>query len=75
MAIYYLEIVSSDVDALTALYQRMHGLSFGPPAPELGQARVATQRTALWSASGSRWRRMSIRSCGRISRSKTSNKQ
>lgn len=43
MAAYYLEIVSNDVDALTALYQSMHGLSFGPPDPDLGQARVATR--------------------------------
>jgi predicted enzyme related to lactoylglutathione lyase len=41
MAIHYLEIVSDDVDAQTVLYQRMHGLSFGPPDPDLGQARVA----------------------------------
>ena len=43
MAVHYLEIVSNDVDTLTGLYQRMHGLSFGPPDPDLGQARVATQ--------------------------------
>ncbi len=43
MAVYYLEIVSNEVDALTELYRRMHGLSFGPPDPDLGQARVATQ--------------------------------
>jgi predicted enzyme related to lactoylglutathione lyase len=43
MAIDYLEIVSSDVDTLTELYQRMHGLSFGPPDPDLGQARVASR--------------------------------
>jgi predicted enzyme related to lactoylglutathione lyase len=42
MAVHYLEIVSNDVDALIGLYQRMHGLSFGPPDPDLGQARVAT---------------------------------
>ena len=42
MAVHYLEIVSNDVDTLTALYQRMHGLSFGPPDPDLGHARVAT---------------------------------
>src|ERR671917_880511 len=42
MAVHYLEIVSNDVDALTRLYQRIHGLSFGPPDPDLGQARVAT---------------------------------
>jgi predicted enzyme related to lactoylglutathione lyase len=43
MAIHYLEIVSNDVDTLTGLYERMHGLSFGRPDPDLGQARVATQ--------------------------------
>jgi predicted enzyme related to lactoylglutathione lyase len=43
MAAHYLEIVSNDVDTLAALYQRMHGLSFGPPNADLGQARVATQ--------------------------------
>jgi hypothetical protein len=43
MAIHYVEIVSNDVDSLTGLYQRMHGLSFGPPDRDLGQARVATQ--------------------------------
>ena len=43
MAVHYLEIVSNDVDALAGLYQRLHGLSFGPPDPDLGQARVATQ--------------------------------
>lgn len=43
VTVHYLEIVSNDADALTALYQRMHGLSFGPPDPELGQARVATR--------------------------------
>ena len=43
MAVHYLEIVSNDADTLTGLYQRMHALSFGPPGPDLGQARVATQ--------------------------------
>ncbi len=43
MAVHYLEIVSNDADTLTALYQRVHGLSFAPPDPDLGQARVATQ--------------------------------
>jgi predicted enzyme related to lactoylglutathione lyase len=43
MAVHYLEIVSNDVDAVTELYQRTHGLSFGRPDPDLGQARVATQ--------------------------------
>jgi len=43
MAVHYLEIVSNDVDTLAGLYERMHGLAFGPPDPELGQARVASQ--------------------------------
>jgi predicted enzyme related to lactoylglutathione lyase len=42
MAVHYLEIVSNDVDTLTGVYQRVHGLSFGAPDPDLGQARVAT---------------------------------
>lgn len=42
MAVHYVEIVSNDVDTLTGLYQRMLGLSFGSPDPDLGQARVAT---------------------------------
>ncbi len=43
MAVHYLEIVSDDVDMLVGLYQHAHDLSFGPPDPDLGQARVATQ--------------------------------
>jgi len=43
MAVHYLEIVSTDVDTLVGLYERMHGLSFGSPDPDLGQARVATR--------------------------------
>jgi predicted enzyme related to lactoylglutathione lyase len=43
MAVHYLEIVSNDVDTLTGLYQRIHGLSFGPPDADLGHARVASQ--------------------------------
>ena len=43
MTVHYVEIVSNDVDALTGLYQRMHHLSFSPPDPDLGQARVAAQ--------------------------------
>lgn len=43
MAVHYLEIVSNDVDTLTRLYERIHGLSFGAPDPDLGQARVATR--------------------------------
>ena len=43
MAVDYLEIVSNDVDTLAGLYQRLHGLSFGAPDPDLGQARLATR--------------------------------
>lgn len=43
MAAHYLEIVSDDVESLTQLYERMHGLTFGAPDPDLGQARVATR--------------------------------
>ena len=43
MSVHYLEIVSNDADTLAQLYQRMHGLSFGPPDPDLGQARVAAR--------------------------------
>lgn len=43
VAIHYLEIVTNDADKLTALYERMLNLSFGPPDPDLGQARVASR--------------------------------
>lgn len=43
MAVHYLEIVSNDIDTVAGLYERVHGLSFGPPDPDLGDARVATQ--------------------------------
>lgn len=41
MGIHYLEIVTRDVDSACALYQELHGLSFGPPDQDLGGARVA----------------------------------
>ncbi len=43
MSVHYLEIVSNDVEALAGLYERLYGLSFAPPDPDLGQARVAGQ--------------------------------
>ena len=43
MSIYYLEIVTNDVEALCATYERVHDLSFGPEDPNLGQARVAAR--------------------------------
>lgn len=39
--IHYLEIVCRDVAAQCAAWERLHGLSFGPPVADLGQARVA----------------------------------
>lgn len=41
MRIHYLEIVCRDVAAQCAALERVHGLSFGPPVADLGQARVA----------------------------------
>lgn len=39
--IRYLEIVCRDVAAQCAALERVHGLSFGPPVADFGQARVA----------------------------------
>jgi len=41
MRVHYLEIVCQDVAAQCAALERVHGVSFGPPVAELGQARVA----------------------------------
>lgn len=41
MRIDYLEIVTPDVDAVCATYERAHGVSFGAPEPGLGGARTA----------------------------------
>ncbi|HEY6037058.1 MAG TPA: hypothetical protein VIV58_22415 [Kofleriaceae bacterium] len=38
----YIEIVSADCDAIVGMYQRTHGVTFGAPDADLGQARVAT---------------------------------
>lgn len=42
MKIHYLEIVTTDVDAMCALYSRMHGVAFGDADPNLGGARTAS---------------------------------
>jgi predicted enzyme related to lactoylglutathione lyase len=42
-SVHYVEIVSPDADTLIGLYEGVHGLSFGAPDPDLGQARVATR--------------------------------
>ena len=39
--IHYVEIVCRDVTAQCAALERIHGLSFGAPMADLGQARVA----------------------------------
>jgi predicted enzyme related to lactoylglutathione lyase len=39
--VHYLEIVCADVAAQCAALERVHGLSFGAPVADLGQARVA----------------------------------
>jgi predicted enzyme related to lactoylglutathione lyase len=41
MQIHYVEIVCREVSAQCAALERVHGLSFGPPVGDLGQARVA----------------------------------
>ncbi|MCB1641701.1 MAG: hypothetical protein KDI37_08220 [Xanthomonadales bacterium] len=41
--VYYLEIVSTEVDAVVAMHERLHGWQFSPPQPLLGNARVASQ--------------------------------
>lgn len=42
MQIHYLEIVTPEVDAVCATYERLHGVSFGEPEAGLGNARTAT---------------------------------
>jgi hypothetical protein len=41
MHVHYLEFVCEDVEAQCAALHASHGSSFGPPVPELGNARVA----------------------------------
>jgi len=41
MRVHYLEIVCRDVASQCAALERIHGLSFGPPVADLGQARIA----------------------------------
>lgn|SRR5512146_94102 len=44
MKIHYLEIVTSDVDAVCAAYQAALGITFGSADPLLGGARTAALR-------------------------------
>ena len=41
MQVHYLEIVTPEVDATCAAYERLHRVSFGDPDPVLGNARTA----------------------------------
>lgn len=41
MQIYYLEIVTREVDAVCAVYAAANGLQFGDADPALGNARTA----------------------------------
>lgn len=42
MRVHYLEIVTPDVDATCAALGKMHGVTFGAPVAELGDARTAS---------------------------------
>ena len=41
MNIHYLEVVTPEVEATCATYERLHAVRFGPPEPGLGNARTA----------------------------------
>jgi predicted enzyme related to lactoylglutathione lyase len=41
MQVHYLEIVTPEVDATCATLEKLHGVSFGAPEAELGNARTA----------------------------------
>ena len=41
LRVHYVEIVCRDVAAQCAALEQVHGVSFGPPVADLGQARVA----------------------------------
>ena len=41
MQVRYLEIVTPEVDATCACYEKLHGVSFGEPEAGLGNARTA----------------------------------
>ena len=41
MRVQYLEVVTPDVEAVCASYEKLHGVSFGAPEAGLGNARIA----------------------------------
>jgi predicted enzyme related to lactoylglutathione lyase len=45
VTVYYLEIVTPEVDATCDALEKVHGVSFGEPIAELGQARTATSES------------------------------
>ena len=44
MNVHYLEIVTTEVDAVCSAYAAANSLEFGEPKPELGNARTATRQ-------------------------------
>ena len=42
MQVYYLEIVTKEVDAVCAAHEQIHGVTFSVSDPGLGNARTAT---------------------------------
>jgi predicted enzyme related to lactoylglutathione lyase len=48
MQVYYLEVVTKDVDAVCATYEATRGVKFGAPEPALGNARTAMMPGGGW---------------------------
>ena len=48
LTVRYLEIVTPEVDATCETYSRHHGISFGEPVPEFGNARIARLSGGGW---------------------------
>ncbi len=44
MHVYYLEIVTDDLDTTCAIYQNIYGVTFSEPDPMLGNARTAAMK-------------------------------
>ena len=41
ISVYFLEIVTPDVDSMCTTLEKLHGVTFSDPQPELGNARTA----------------------------------
>ena len=48
MQVYYLEVVTKEVDAVCAAYSAALGVQFGEPVPGLGKARTAALKGGGW---------------------------